>query len=102
LPLVATAWLHKCSILGSLVSRYRGILIPVARMSNRKNMTLRLPAEQADELEAVARAEGISVSDAVREAISDHIERKRKDKAFRERLREVMERDREILERLAR
>jgi hypothetical protein len=61
-----------------------------------------LPAEQADELEAVAGAEGISVSDAVREAIMEHIDRKRKDKAFRERLRAVMERDREILERLAR
>ena len=71
-------------------------------MATRKNMTLRLPAEQADELEAVARAEGMSVSDTIREAINEHIERKRKDKAFRERLRDVMERDREILERLAR
>jgi Arc/MetJ-type ribon-helix-helix transcriptional regulator len=71
-------------------------------MAERKNMTLRLPPEQADELEAVARAEGISVSDAVREAITEHIGRKRKDKAFRDRLRAVMERDREILERLAR
>jgi hypothetical protein len=68
----------------------------------RKNMTLRLSSEQADELEAVARAEGISVSDAVREAITEHIERKRKNKAFRDRLRAVMERDREILERLGR
>ena len=49
-------------------------------------MTLRLLTEQADELEAVARAEGISVSDAVREAIAEHIARKRKDKAFRDRL----------------
>jgi hypothetical protein len=65
-------------------------------------MTLRLSPEQAAELEAVARAEGISVSDAVREAISEHIERKRKNKAFRQRLRAVMDRDREILERLAR
>jgi hypothetical protein len=67
----------------------------------RKSMTLRLSPEQADELELVARAEGISVSDAVRVAIAEHIERKRKDKAFRERLRAVMERDREILDRLA-
>lgn len=67
----------------------------------RKNMTLRLPIEQARELEAVARAEGISVSDAVRVAIAEHIDRRRKDEAFRERLRAVMERDREILERLA-
>ena len=71
-------------------------------MADQKNMTLRLSAMQADELEAVARAEGISVSDAVREAITEHIERKRTDKGFRERLRVVMERDREILERLAR
>ncbi len=82
---------------------YRGILIPRwVPVANQKNMTLRLSAVQADELEAVARAEGISVSDAVREAITEHIDRKRKDKAFRERLRAVMERDREILERLAR
>jgi hypothetical protein len=71
-------------------------------MADRKNMTLRLSAEQAGELEAVARAEGMSVADAVRTAIAEHIERKRKDKAFRQRLQAVMERDREILERLAR
>jgi ribosomal protein S15P/S13E len=34
--------------------------------------------------------------------VTEHIDRKRKDKAFRVRLRAVMERDREILERLAR
>jgi hypothetical protein len=61
-----------------------------------------LSAAQADKLEAVAPAKGISVSDAVREALTEHIDRKRKDAAFRERLRAVMERDREILERLAR
>lgn len=44
----------------------------------------------------------MSVSDTVRGAISEHIARKRKDKAFRARVRGVMERDREILERLAR
>jgi hypothetical protein len=49
-------------------------------------MTLRLPVEQADELEAVARAEGMSVADAVRVAIAEHIEPKRKDKRFRARL----------------
>jgi hypothetical protein len=65
-------------------------------------MTLRLPKSQADELEAVARAEGMTVSDAVREAITEHIDRKRKDKAFRERLKAVMERDHEILDRLSR
>jgi ribosomal protein S15P/S13E len=38
----------------------------------------------------------------MRDAIAEHIARKRKDKASRERLRAAMERDREILERLAR
>ena len=71
-------------------------------MAPRKNMTLRLSPEQAEELEAIARAEGLSVSDEVREAIAEHIARKRNDEDFRERLRSVMERDREILERLAR
>ena len=67
-----------------------------------KNMTLRLPTERVDELEAVARADAISASGAVREAIAEGIARKRRDTAFRERLRAVVERDREILERLAR
>lgn len=71
-------------------------------MTTGKNMTLRLSADQAEELDAVARADGISVSDAVREAITEHIARKRGDEEFRQRLRVVMERDREILERLAR
>lgn len=65
-------------------------------------MTLRLLNDQAEELEAVARADGISVAEAVREAITEHIARKRSDEAFRDRLKAVMERDREILERLAR
>jgi hypothetical protein len=40
-------------------------------------------------------------ADAVRDVISEHIARKRGDKAFRERLQAVMAWDREILERLA-
>jgi len=47
-----------------------------------KNMTLRLPAEQAAELEAFARVEGIPVSEAVRTAVAEHIERRRQDAKF--------------------
>ena len=67
-----------------------------------KNMTLRLSGEQAAELEAIARIDDISVSDAVREAIAAHIERRRNDAAFRDRLRRFMDEEREVLERLAR
>jgi predicted DNA-binding protein len=67
-----------------------------------KAMTLRLPADKAAELEAVARAEGKPVSDTVREAIDLLIDERRKDKGFRDRLRRMIEDDRAILDRLAR
>lgn len=55
----------------------------------------------AAELAAVARSDGMTVSDAVREAIDKHIAERRADKDFKERVREQMEKDREALERLA-
>ena len=66
-----------------------------------KAMTLRLADEQARELEAVARAERIPVSELVREAIDAHIAARREDAAFRDRLKEMLDEDREILARLA-
>ena len=67
-----------------------------------KAMTLRLPAEQAAELEAVARADQTTVSEAVREAIDRLIAERRRDKEFQARLRAMMREDKKILERLAR
>ena len=67
-----------------------------------KAMTLRLPADQAAELEAVARGDGKAVSESVREAIGALIAERRKDKEFRARLRKMIEEDRAILDRLAR
>jgi len=67
----------------------------------RKAMTLRLDQEQARELEAIARVERIPVSELVREAIDVHISARREDTAFRDRLRQMMSEDREILARLA-
>lgn len=64
-------------------------------------LTLRLPADQAAALEAVARADGVSVSEAVRSAIHDRIESRRQDRDFQVRLRKMMEEEREVLERLA-
>ena len=58
-----------------------------------KAMTLRLPMDKAAELEAVARAESKSVTDTVRDAIDLLIAERRKDKAFRERVRKVIEDD---------
>lgn len=66
-----------------------------------KAMTLRLPEDKAAELEAVARADEMPVSEAVREAINRHIEERRNDKAFRDRLRQRIKEDEHVLKRLA-
>jgi len=66
-----------------------------------KIMTLRLPDAQAEELGAVARVDGVPVSEAIRDAITAHIASRRKDQAFRERLEQMMHSNREVLERLA-
>jgi predicted DNA-binding protein len=67
-----------------------------------KAMSLRLQEEQANELEAIARVEGKSISDAVREAIENQIAVKRQDKDFQARLKRRLEEDQEVLKRLAR
>jgi predicted transcriptional regulator len=66
-----------------------------------KAMTLRLENELARELEAIARIEDITVSEAVRQAIVEHVEAKRSDRAFQERLDRFMKENQAILERLA-
>lgn len=67
-----------------------------------KAFTMRLPEEKAAELEAVAQADGMHVSEAVREAIDCHIEARRKDKDFQARLTRLIEDNQRVLDRLAR
>jgi antitoxin component of RelBE/YafQ-DinJ toxin-antitoxin module len=66
-----------------------------------KVLSLRLPEEIAAEITAVARANGISVSKAIRFAVEDYVNAQRADKAFKGRLKKRLEEDRELLERLA-
>jgi hypothetical protein len=63
--------------------------------------TLRLPIDQAEELEAIASVDEISVNEEIRRAIAAHIEARRQDADFRKRLQDSIDRNREILERLA-
>ncbi len=67
-----------------------------------KTLTLRLDDEQARLLGTVAEVDGLTVSDAIRVAIDAHIESRRQDVEFTERLRRTMEEQRDILELLAR
>jgi predicted DNA-binding protein len=63
-------------------------------------MTLRLPREQAEALELVATVDGKPMSEEIREALMAHVERRRKDPEFQERLRRVMDDNRAALNRL--
>lgn len=67
-----------------------------------KAMTLRLQSQQARELETVAQIDQVPVAEAVRSAIEAHIETRRQDPEFRDRLRRTLEEQKDILERLAR
>jgi hypothetical protein len=67
-----------------------------------KTMTLRLTDEQAATLELVARADGQTLTEAVRVAIDAHIAERRGDRDFMERLRRRHEEERALYERLSR
>jgi len=67
-----------------------------------KQTTVRLPDELADEAEAVARVRGTSVNALIVDSLSAEIERVRTDKDFTTRARKLLERDQELLDRLAR
>ncbi len=63
-----------------------------------KNMVLRLDPDLAERLEAVAEVEGRSVSDVVREAITDLVRARRRDKRFLQLLEDNLARHKRILE----
>ena len=66
-----------------------------------KNFTVRLPDEEATDVEALARAEGSSLNETVRKALVEAVERRRADPEFKVRLQRIIKEDRELLERLA-
>ena len=66
-----------------------------------KAMTLRLDDDVAAELEAIARIENVPIAEEVRRALADHIAARRKDGKFQARLKASIERNQEILRRLA-
>jgi hypothetical protein len=66
-----------------------------------KNFTVRLADDVAADAEALARAEGLSLNETVRQALVEAVERRRNDPKFKARLRKIIEEDRQLLERLA-
>jgi predicted transcriptional regulator len=66
-----------------------------------KQTTVRLPDDLAADAEAVARVRGDSVNQLIIDALAAEIERVRSDDNFTARAKKLLERDREILDRLA-
>ena len=66
-----------------------------------KNLTVRLDDELAADTEALEGAECQSLNETVKLALREAVERRQKDPAFRRRIRQIIDEDRELLERLA-
>ena len=66
-------------------------------MKPAKAMTIRLSAEQAEQLETVATVDDQPVSEVVRAAIAEHIERRKQDSQFQDSLRGRIERAQQLL-----
>jgi len=66
-----------------------------------KQTTVRLPDDLADKVETVARAKGTSVNQFIIDSLVIEIDRVRKDTKFMNRVKQLAERDREILDELA-
>ncbi|MEV8439175.1 hypothetical protein AB0425_17510 [Actinosynnema sp. NPDC051121] len=60
-------------------------------------MTLRLDGDLAEELEIVASVDGVAVTEVVRAAIQEHIDARKRDHLFREKLRTRIERTKQML-----
>jgi predicted transcriptional regulator len=67
----------------------------------RKATTVRLPEDLADTAEVVARARGVSINQVILDALQAEVDRVRQDKEFMTLVRSLVERDKEILDRLA-
>ena len=66
-----------------------------------KNMTLRLDEELAENVQAIAEVEESTVSDVIRSAISEHVDRRRADPSFQKLLKRNLERHAQLLSMLA-
>ena len=66
-----------------------------------KNLTLRIDRALADQARTVADVEGSTVSDVIRDALTEHVERRRKDPEFQALLRRNLKRHQELLNMLA-
>jgi predicted transcriptional regulator len=65
-----------------------------------KQTTVRLPDDLADKAEVIARTRGTSVNQLIIDSLVIEIDRVRSDTSFMSRAKELVERDKEILDAL--
>ncbi len=70
-------------------------------MADTKNIVLRLDESLADKVRTVADVEGTTVSSVIRDALVEHVERRRQDPAFQVMLTRNLQRHQELLSMLA-
>ena len=66
-------------------------------MEPHKAMTIRLAADQAEELDTVAAVDGQPISEVIRAAIAGHIEQRKRDAEFQDSLRQRIQRAQRML-----
>ncbi len=73
----------------------------MAPQRNTKSMTLRIDENLAEKVRSVAEVEETTVSDVIRDALSEHVERRRRDPEFQAMLKRNLRRHKELLSMLA-
>lgn len=73
----------------------------MASQADIKSMTLRLDGELVDKVRTIAEVEETTVSNVIRDALADHVEKRRRDPEFQAMLKCNLQRHQELLSRLA-
>ena len=70
-------------------------------MADTKNMTLRMDERLAEKVQTIADVEGTTVSEVIRDALAEHVERRRRDPDFQAMLQRNLQRHQQLLNMLA-
>lgn len=73
----------------------------MASQDDIKSMTLRLDGELVDKVRTIAEVEETTVSDVIRDALADYVEKRRRDPEFQAMLKRNLRRHQELLSMLA-
>ena len=73
----------------------------MASQGDTKSMTLRIDEALAERVRTIAEVEDTTVSDVIRDALAEHVERRRRDLEFQTMLKRNLRRHEELLSMLA-